>query len=428
MLGVPNAGAAGFTLPVHGVRPLAVGGAQVAGATGLDAFWYNPSRLDHHSVGIDLAFIDLSASYLAPAAEVTVENTASPLPNPSLGGVWRVNDILSFGLGAYAPWSGQYRFPETGTQRYALVENDKTVMLVIHAAVAARIGAFRIGAGIQNVYAHIKQRSVLSAYSGLHGEPTDLDLDILSELELSDPVTLTGNFGVSYDTETVTLGASLQLPYTVAGEADFRNRLPSSVFFDGASLDGARAFIELPFPLIFQGGAQWRFHPEWWVEASVKYEGWSVQEKLTIDPQGRMVLHGVPAVGDYVMTPIVTDRQMKDTVSLHLGADGEIVKNLHLRGGLFWEPSSFPDETFSVALLDDDKVGIALGVSWLIGPVRVDAAVSRVFQGRREIDNSTLTQINPTNQEQAVVIGNGTYDSSYWVGGLGVSWLIGGPQ
>ena len=32
-------------------------------------------------------------------------------------------------------------------------------------------------------------------------------------------------------------------------------------------------------------------------------------------------------------------------------------------------------------------------------------------------------QVNPTNPEQASIIGNGRYDSALWVGGAGVAWI-----
>jgi len=219
-----SAYAGGFSLPVHGVRALSVGGAQTAGAEGMDALYYNPALLDESSVGVDIGFVHTIASFTAIGGEqdgVTVENDARPTPNPSLGGVWRINDWVSAAFGAYAPWGGQTRYPETGPQRYALVENDKSSVIFIHLAASLRIKDFSFGAGLQNVIGHIRQRSVLSGYSGLFGHSEDQSLDILSEIELFDPLTISGNFGASYDFGPVILALACQLPYSIEGQGDF---------------------------------------------------------------------------------------------------------------------------------------------------------------------------------------------------------------
>lgn len=46
-----------------------------------------------------------------------------------------------------------------------------------------------------------------------------------------------------------------------------------------------------------------------------------MQDQLIIDPKGRITLRDVPGIGDDEMGPLVVDRRMKDTLSLHLGGD-----------------------------------------------------------------------------------------------------------
>ncbi len=421
LLAAGVADAAGTQLPAHGVRGLSMGGAIVAGATGLDAFWHNPALLDETSVTLSVGFVDLSARFQRAGHEA-VENAATPLPQPALGGVWRIDDRFSLGFGVYAPMGAQYAFPEDGPQRYSLVENSRSAVLFFHLAGAVRVGRLSLGAGLQNVYAHVIQRSVLSGYSGLFGWEEDPELDVVSELELRDPFTLTGNFGASYALEDFTFGASLQLPYTIAGEATFLNRLPSSVFFDPSSLDGSTATLEVPHPLTARAGIQWRPSDRAFVEIAFQWEQWSTQQTLRLVPQD-ITLQGVPAIGDYVQRPIELERRMKDTVSFHLGANAEIVRDLHLRGGVFYETSGFDDETFSVAVMDADKIGVGGGLSWYWWKLRFDVAVGRIFGLTREVTNSTQRQVNPTDPSLATVVGNGTYESGFWAGGAGIAWL-----
>jgi long-subunit fatty acid transport protein len=428
VLASKEARAGGVDLPIRGVRAMSMGGAFVAGAEGVNALWWNPSRIDDSSVEAEAALVSLSASYTpswGDQAGTTVSNQATPIPNPTLGLIYRVNEMLSLGLGAYAPYAGFARYDESGPQRYSLVASDKTTILYVNAGAALRFGRFRIGGGIQNVDAHLKQDIVLSGYTGLFGTPTDPTLDVLEEIDLTRHFNITGNIGASFDWGPVTLGLAVQLPYKLAGDADFRVRLPSSVFFDSTQVDGNKAHIEVPFPLHVRTGAALRLSPRWYAEASAEYENWSVQQKITVDPQGRITLHGVPGIGDYALKPLIIDRRMHDTVSFHAGTDYQVWESLHVRGGAFFEPSAFSDATFSVAQLDQTKVGLALGVSYWFGPVRIDAAASRVFQGTRTVTGSEIRQTNPTNPAQTVVVGNGTYDSNYWIAGLGVTWHIG---
>lgn len=422
----PNlAFAGGYTLPVHGVRALSMGGAMVAGTSGVDALWTNPANLDESEISVEAAMINLSSSY-TPLGEgqATVSNSGRMLPNPTLGIVWRANDRFSLGLGAYSPWSAPVAYGEDGPQRYQLIGNDQTLAVYIHLAAAVRIGSFRFGGGIQNVMANIKQQVAVSAYTGLFGYAQDPTLDVVTQLDLNDPFTLTGNFGAAYDLGRFTFGAAVQLPFTISGDAKVDQRLPSSVFFDNVTLVGDKAHLEIPFPVSVRGGVQLRATDWLTVEGAVSFEDWSVQQRLKIEPVGQQ-LQGVPAIGTYRLGTLTLEKRMKDTVSIHLGADAEVTSGLHVRTGGFWESSAFPDETYSAALPDDTKVGVGLGLSYRIGLFRFDASVAHVFQGTRTITSSELRQVNPTNPSQADVIGNGRYESGYWLGGLNIAFLPG---
>jgi long-subunit fatty acid transport protein len=112
-LSAQAAWAGGLALPTRGVRALSLAGAFVAGAEEANALWYNPSRLDQTSVAFELGAVETSATFTPPDG-TSVSNSATPLLNPTLGAIFRVNDTLSLALGAYAPYSGQLAFPKTG--------------------------------------------------------------------------------------------------------------------------------------------------------------------------------------------------------------------------------------------------------------------------------------------------------------------------
>lgn len=419
----PSAFAGGLELPVRGVRPLSVGGAFVASADGGNALWANPARLDESGALVELGAVLLQASYASPDGGVANARETT-LPNPTISLTGKLTDWLTIGGGMYAPYSPQHGFDETGPQRYALVASDQSTISVLAIGAAVRFGGFELGFTVQNVLAHIRQRTVMSGYTGVFGSPSDPELDILNELELRDDFTLSGNFGLTFQEGPVRLGVALQLPYTIGGRADFRVRLPTSVFFDAASVEGDGVDFEIPFPMQLRAGVSLAALDNLSLELSMTWQDWSVQDELRIDPGGRIRLTGVPSIGNYEVPALVVDRRMKDTWSAHLGADWGLSENLHLRGGVFGETSAFDDATFSVAQLDGDKLGIALGGRWQAGNFTVDIALAHVMQASRNITDSELRQLNPTNPEQTVVIGNGAYDSRLWIGGLGVGYTF----
>jgi long-subunit fatty acid transport protein len=415
--------AGGVALPIRGVRALSVAGAHVASAEQANAFWYNPARIGNSSIMVEVGTVHLDSHYAAPDGS-TADNIARPWANPTFGAIWRITDWISIGAAAYAPYSPQQRYHPEGPQRYSLVDSDENTQLYLAAGFAVRLNRFSFGATFQNVMTSLKQQTVLSGYTGLFGYAQDPELDIINELELHDRFSPTGNFGAAFDAGPVSFGVAVQLPFTVSGEADFRVRMGQSVFFDPIVVEGNKVHFEVPFPVMVRGGVSWRIIDDLMIEAAVNWEDWSVQQQLVVDPQGQIVLHGVPGIGDYEMGPLLIDRRLRDTLSLHLGGDGRIYDTLHLRGGVFWEPSAFGDETFSLAQFDGNKIGFALGLSYQIWQIRIDAGASYVFQPPRNITTSEQRQINPTNPDQAEVIANGRYSGGYWVGGGGLTWLI----
>src|SRR5688572_14049208 len=126
MLPAELARAGGVALPARGVHATSMGGAFVAGAEGINAFWYNPSRLDATMVGLEVGLVSLSGAFTPSDGEgagARVENDGRTLPNPTFGFAFKLSDMFTFGAAVFAPYAGFQRFNETGPQRYALVES-----------------------------------------------------------------------------------------------------------------------------------------------------------------------------------------------------------------------------------------------------------------------------------------------------------------
>ncbi len=431
--------AAGFYLPGRGVRPLGRGGAFVVGGGGnLNSLWYNPANLaslGEFTLTVDVGLINLEFEHVRaprelPNGEVRtyepVRNQAPPKVDPQIlvGGPLPV-DGLAWSFGVYAPYLSGHTFPEDGAQRYVLVDNDPSLLLFLHLAVAYQIGDnIRVGAGFQNVPAHFVLINVASGYTGLFGDPEDANLDILTKIELIDYFAPSGNFGVWVKlAEPLEAGISAQLPVVFrANQAKLTTRLPSHPEFQNATIEGDTLSSTLKFPPVLRGGVRF-VQPKFDVELAVVWEGWSILNQVDAVPNDIRVT-GLPGLGTIPVGPLTIPLNYKDTVSVRLGSDVAITDSAVVRGGYIFETAAIPDETYTVFLADSVKHAFTLGGSFAFNDtVSLDAAFGYYYMRPRTVTNSTWRQINPTDDAGKVtlVVGNGTYKQTYVAGGLGLN-------
>ncbi len=433
--------AAGFYLPGHGVKPLGRAGAQVVHGQGdLNAIWHNPANvagLGSFQLTVDLALIALNFDFqraprTMPNGETRtyskVSNEAPPKTDPQLliGGPLPV-DGMSWGFGVYAPYLSGHRFPETGAQRYTLVDNDASVMLFLHLVWAWELSdRIRVGLGFQNAPASFVLVNVTSAYTGLFGDPEDQDLDILTRITLTDFWAPSGNGGVVVGlSEQLNAGLSFQLPVRFEdSDAKLESRLPSNAAFTGAELSGDAIGGGLTFAPIIRFGLQWKADT-WDVELAGTYEAWSVFEEIEATPD-EVTVENVPGLGGIPIGPLSVPQEWEDAYSVRLGSDIQLSDSFTVRGGYTFETSAIPDERYSVFLAEGTKHLIGTGMTWTSGSFSLDLSLGAWIIPERVITNSLVTQINPTDgdNEQVIVVGNGTYNQTYFAGGLGVNYAF----
>ena len=89
--------AGGPYLPTRGVHATSMGGAFVAGAEGPNALWYNPANMDETSLGVEVGVVSMALAFTPSEGEqagLRVENDGRPLPNPTFGFVFKVNEMF----------------------------------------------------------------------------------------------------------------------------------------------------------------------------------------------------------------------------------------------------------------------------------------------------------------------------------------------
>lgn len=431
--------AAGFYLPGHGVKPLGRAGAQVAHGQGdLNAIWHNPANLaglSNTKLTVDLSLIFLDFDFQRAPRELEngdtrtyakVSNDAPPKPDPQIliGGPLPV-DGMSWGFGIYAPYLSGHRFPATGPQRYTLVDNDASLLLFTHLVWAWEVSdRIRVGLGFQNAPASFVLVNVTSAYTGLFGDPEDPDLDILTRITLTDLFAPSGNGGVVVGlSENLNAGLSFQLPVKFSdSNAKLESRLPSNPAFTGAELRGDEIAGGLTFAPILRFGLQWKAET-WDVELAATYEAWSVFDEIEATPN-EVAVDNVPGLGGIPIGPLSVPQNWQDAYSVRLGSDIELSQAFTVRGGYTFETTAIPDERYSVFLAEGNKHLVGTGLSYDFGSLVLDASLGAWIIPERNITNSKVKQINPTDgdDEQVIIVGNGTYNQIYYAGGVGITY------
>lgn len=447
MLAPLPASAGGFYLTDRGVRPLGRGGAFIAGADDQHAVWYNPAGLMSAGNGLllDASLVNFGNTFTRSAlpdrnmAPVTFDATrgeGAPLPIPTL--IVSHNFGLrnfNFAAGAYAPYAAITSYDDTPTaaQRYSLVSLDGSLLVVAGLWAAWRPHPMlRVGAGVSALTGSFVARQALSSCPAtVTCAPEDPQWDAMASLNVGPLFAPTANFGVQFTPHPmIAFGASYQLPYDVDASAKLRVRLPSASYYDGAQVSGDTAQVAFRLAPIARVGVELRPLPNTRVELAGVWEGWSVHQRIDINPEG-ISLTNVRGVGTYQVGPLSMNRQFQDTWSARLGAEHltDLGRGfgLQARVGISYETSATPNQFTNALTVDTDKFVGSLGASLHYGHFRFDAVFAYMFASSVVVDPraAALYPVEPfrsNGQAPRIAINGGTYDFSVNVVGLGARY------
>lgn len=429
--------AGGMYLPTRGVRPTGRAGAFVGGADDVSSLWFNPAGLGHlraPELLADAGFVHQAIDYTridsGHVVQPTVSNQAPGLPVPSLGYAHPVGRRVVIAAGLWAPYAGLARFDAEGAQRYSSVDLSRSVIATVGLGVAIRLGdRVRLGASFQDHVVSLTSDIVLSGCPGqtVCG-PEDPEFDSYNRVEQTSLFVPSGSIGLQLDAhERVTFGAAFQLPIAVRGEGKLHTRLPSSGFFDGASVEGDRADLSFDLPASIRAGVEVR-PGRWRIEAAVDVELWGSHDRLLIEPKQVRIVDA-PGVGTYELGPMVIPRDYDHTFALQLGVEGRPSASMPLtvRAGYAFETAAAPDAYLSVLTVDGAKHLGALGGGYTFGSWTVDAVFAFAKMTDRTVDpaDGRAPQLNPIRDESSmpleVFVNWGDYASWWAIAGAGVT-------
>jgi long-chain fatty acid transport protein len=460
-----SAAAAGLYFSDRGVRPLARGGAFVAGADDLGAIWYNPAGIVDapSSFLFDAAQLHYTSDFTRQAQTTSFSGTtfvqtfpevhgSTPvLPIPTIAGSLRFGDQNQFAvaLGVYAPYTPVTSFPTEvtsagGTQvpapsRYSLISLDGSALVVTGAWFAYKpVEQFRAGIGLQMLTGFFKTTVDFTACpaDNLVCAAEDPNYDAFSQLTVGPIFAPSVNGGVQWvPARIVRVGLSAQAPFVIGAPATVDIRLPTAPEFDNATRQGNKAHVSFELPPVFRLGVEVRPLAKHDLRFEVAYvrEFWSVHKSIDITPEN-IQLYGITGFpSPFGVAGISVPRGGQDSDSVRAGGEYTFgfakTYRFQLRWGVAYETSGIQQAYVSPLTTDSKKWSASLGGGLYIGPHwRLDGVYSHVFADDVTVapQQAAVPQVNPVkgNPSPTHSVNGGTYKSRADVVGVGLDYVF----
>ena len=435
------AGAGGLMLHTRGVKTTARGGANIAGAEGAAAVGLNPAgavaESDHGEFLVDLSYVRHDVAYTRLDSNLiereTVSNALAGVPIPTLALSYPLSDRVAIAAGLYAPYGGGGDYPMDGPQRYSLVSQRGSLLLVGELSLGVRLSdSVRVGVGAQNMYYKIKNQLAFSACPGLGlCNPEDPTFDMQTSIEQEKLINLSGIAGVQIDfSDRLRLGAAVQLPYNLSGTGDFQSTMPDlGLGIDLGEAEG-QASVALTIPPSVRAGLEYRPSDRLSIELAASVEMWSRSKELGV------TIHELTIAGLLSIDPgelgSGVPLEFRDTYALMAGVEAAPLESvpLTLMAGYAYETSAVSDEYMTVLTVDGNKHLFTGGFTLGRGKLRLHGVLglARVADSSVDPDEGIFPQTNPIlqaiDQPPAAFVNWGEYRSSWLVAGAGVSGTL----
>ena len=374
-LAVASPGLAVYTLFQHGGQGAAQVGAFTARAEGAGAIHYNPAALAQ-SEGRQ---IQLGLDFAAPRDDF--ESSAGDTPanhvitfTPALYASWRSEgSSFAFGLGLD---SDMWHLVEWDTalfpERFRTRRQEVTVF-DLHPVVAYRVSD-RWGAALGVHY----YRGTLGFGDNRIAEIDGTSTTFPVEVERLAEATADGygfDLSLHYAGDAGGWGLVLDSGGEIDGSGDLgyeARDVPNDPVVreavDRLFVPG-EASLSFDLPWSVRTGFWWAVRPAFRIEIDLALTGWSQIDET-------VVLYRPDPFTGATEDTLVQERSWDDTVSLHLGAEGDVGEDWIVSGGLAWVPSPVPEETLDPGFPRGDAIVVGLGFGYRSGPFRFDAGYS----------------------------------------------------
>jgi long-subunit fatty acid transport protein len=401
-------------------------GAFIASPSTLAAFWYNPAAL----AGQGGLRIELEGGlHLTP---VTYQRAQDPTTGKNYPSVTNQSPLkpaifaalsydfgipgLAIGAAFYSPAAGNYQYPPTGPERYMATGADNTVFN-IHVGVAYQIFKWlSLGLTFGNTYFQTTQTVTVSGAPA--GDPEDPSFAVPFTIAVTDPFTITSNFGVRFTPlEQLAIGVSIMPPYDINATGTANIQLPPSL--STATVTGNKVTLNVNFPMILRAGVRYKPIDRVAIEAAFVWEQWSRNKTILLAPDNISVSFP-PLIDNAPLPTFALDKQNVDAFSGRLGTEIRPLDFLTARLGVFYESPAIRPSRMDLTGPDGHKVGISAGVSIQLWKFWIDAGYVHAFFPNVKVSDSQTQTISVLPGSPVATLGNGTYNMSYDMFHLGL--------
>jgi long-chain fatty acid transport protein len=406
------ASAGGYSIANYVPRDMAMGDSLVADQTGAGAVYRNPSALSRLS-GLNLtltgALIGNGTTWYSTGGETPspVSTDLKLVPPVAFFASWsgKIADHgYGVGIGMNLPGGGNVYWPNGWPGRYAIETVDRKLYGFYAMVSAEIIPQIRVGGGL--IYFYTTEKLTTYVPVPAPGGHTDALATIADSggqfsfdvsLEIQPVLDFPLRIGVNYSQQAyqkLTGSLNLAVPPALA-----------PVFPDQGSTH------VLPYPSVLGVGVSWRVIPELVLTLQYTWEGYAVYTSDTF--VGETIN---PSTG--ALLTVDVQRQYRNASLYRIGAAYQLLPELELRGGFFYDDSGVNPAYFNPSLPDAKKAVATVGAGWeVMKNLSVDAAFLYSWFLTLNSVPAASTAALPNNSSFA-----GTYKSWAWIASLGVSY------
>jgi long-chain fatty acid transport protein len=390
--------AEGYQVNVQGQKQTGMGHTGTALLLGPSSIHFNPGAL---------SFLDGKYMFSGGVSGVISQNTFvkaqpslysvesdNPMGTPfSIYGAMRLNEKLVIGIGANSPYGNSLVWGDDWDGRYLIQDLSLQAIFVQPTVSYAITPKISVGGGPVAVFGAVKLNKALPLQSEngdgqvtLEGNTVAYGYNLGLFVKLTSDISLGVNYRSEVDVEMEEGDATFSVPESMQGN-----------FPEGNTFSAA-----LPMPSNLTFGLGWQATDKLLLAVDLQSVGWSAYQELNFDFE----------VNTVALQDSENPRNFENTMIYRLGAEYQAMESLKVRAGIYYDETPIPSDYLTPETPGANKTGISAGFSYNFSPaLALDASLLYISAEERTDGYAPLNYY-------------GTYNSSAWIPGVGVSWTF----
>lgn len=383
-------GSGGIGAEALSAKSLALGGA-IVGIDDDPSFVYsNPAAIGDMGRGnfsLGLMYYNFSAKREKSGVTDKMDTTKAFVPNFSFAHSL-MDGKFGVGFSVVSPYGLETEWPGTSNVRYVATKSTLNMLDVAPAISYRPSEKLALGFGLDyfsTFKANLQKKVSVDVINFLVGAPTLGSPDANSELDgdgsqwgyhssvMYSP-TKSNEFAVSYHSEVKTkIEGNVMLTGLSGASA-------SAGVFGGTDFKTA-ASVDLFYPQNVQIGYSHLFNERHKVILTTAWYDWSSNQEL------KPVLPNATATQAGLLSG-ATPLKWRDVWSFAIGSDHKISEKWSIQDSAYYEPNVYPPDTFSPALPDLARIGLAIGGTYKVKNTNINLIYNPIFMKDRIINNN----------------------------------------